>query len=54
MALAVFLAGAAESHSLIESHVVADDRCLADHHAHAVIDEQPAADLARRDEFQCR
>ena len=45
MPLAVLLAGASESHALIESHIVADDRGLADHDAHAVIDEQAAPNL---------
>jgi hypothetical protein len=45
MALAVLLACAAQGHALVESHVVADDRRLADHDAVAVIDEQTASDL---------
>ena len=44
MALAVLLAGAAQRDALVQQHVVADLRGLADHHAHAVIDEEAAAD----------
>ena len=45
MTLAVLLARAAESHALIQGHVIADDRGLADDDAHPVIDEQAAANL---------
>ena len=45
MALAVFLACAAEGHALVERYVVADDGGLADDDAHAVIDEKAAADF---------
>ncbi len=45
MPLAVLLAGASQSHALIKSHVIAHDRRLADHDAHAVIDEQPPSNL---------
>ena len=45
MALAAMERGAAEGHALIERHVVADLGGLADHHAHAVVDEQAPADL---------
>ncbi len=43
--LAVLLAGAAERDALVEGYVVADDRSFTDDHAHAVIDEEAAADL---------
>ena len=42
--LALLLAGAAQGHALVEQNVVADFGGLADHHAHAVVDEEPAAD----------
>ena len=48
MALAGREAGAAERHALVERHVLADLRGLAHHDAHAVVDEQPVADLRRR------
>ena len=35
---------AAQGHPVIERDVVADLRGLADHHAHAVVDEEAAAD----------
>ena len=38
-------AGAAESHALIQRAVSADFGGFADHHAHAVIDEQPRSDV---------
>src|SRR5574340_888006 len=44
MPLAVLLAGAAESHTLVERHIVADDGRLAYDDAHAVIDEEAIAD----------
>jgi hypothetical protein len=46
MPLAGLFARAAQGHALVERHIVADDRSLADHHAHAVIDEEAAADFA--------
>ena len=48
MALAGREAGAAERHALVHRHVLADLGGLADHDAHAVVDEQPVADLGRR------
>jgi len=44
MALALLLAGSAERDALVEQHVIADFRGLADHHAHPVIDKAPPAD----------
>jgi hypothetical protein len=44
MTLALFFASAAESDSLVESDIVAQDRGLANHHAHSVIDEKTPAD----------
>ena len=44
MALAGRPGHAAQRHAVIERHVVADDGGLSDHHAHAVVDEEPAAD----------
>ena len=44
MALAGIEADAAQGDALIERHVVADLGGLADHHAHAVVDEEAAAD----------
>src|ERR1035441_1212206 len=41
--LAVLLAGTAESDTLIQSHVVTDDRGFADDHAQPMVNEQPAA-----------
>ncbi len=40
-----FLTGAAQRYSLINGYVVADFGGLADHHSHAVIDEEATADL---------
>src|SRR3546814_1500524 len=40
--------GAAEGDALVEGHVVADLRGLADHHAHAVVDEEAAPDGGAR------
>ena len=48
MALAGLEAGAAERHALVHRHVGADLGRLADHHAHAVVDEQPVADPGGR------
>ena len=45
---------AAERDALIDRHVVADLGGLADHHAHAVIDEEAPADLRARDESRYR
>ncbi len=44
MALAFFLAGAAQRHALVERNVVADNRGLADDHAHAVVNEDAQPD----------
>ena len=44
MALALLAARAAQRDALVQQHVVADFGGLADHHAHAVIDEEAAAD----------
>src|SRR5579883_3260687 len=44
MALAGRFPSASERYALIEQHVVADFRRLADHHPHAVVDEQTPAD----------
>jgi hypothetical protein len=46
--LSVFLAGTAESYSLIQSHVVTDRGGLADHDSHTVINEQSPPDLRPR------
>ena len=45
VALAGREAGAAEGHALVERDAVTDHRRLADHHARAVVDEQPGTDL---------
>ena len=47
MPLAGGKAGAAERDALVEGHVVADLRRLADHHAHPVVDEEAVADPRR-------
>jgi hypothetical protein len=39
---------AAEGHAMVERDVIADLAGLADHHAHAVVDEEPPADLGAR------
>jgi len=54
MPLAVLLAGSAERHALIERDILADNGRLANHHAHAVIDEKPAANLRSRMDFDGR
>ena len=48
VALAFFLAGPAQRNALIQQDVVADLGGLADHHPHAVVDEEPPADLCAR------
>ena len=45
MTLAFLLAGASQGYVLVESDVVADNRSLADDHAHAMIDEQAPSDV---------
>ena len=45
MAFALFLTRPAEGDTLIEGHVVADDRRFSDDDAHAMVDEQAFADL---------
>jgi len=50
-AACVLLAGSAERHALIERDILADNGRLANHHAHAVIDEKPAANLRSRMDF---
>src|SRR5450759_5127538 len=44
MALALLVAGTAQGHALVEQHVVANLRGLADHHAGTVVDEEAASD----------
>ena len=44
MALAFLVARAAQRHALVEQHIVADFSGFADHHAHAVVDEEAPAD----------
>src|SRR5512135_3241873 len=44
MALAMLPGSAAQGHAVIHGHVVADLGRLADHHAHAVVDEEAPAD----------
>src|SRR5947209_4849355 len=39
--------GPPEGHALIDRDVIADLSGLADHHAHAVVDQKPFADLCR-------
>ena len=39
---------AAQCHIVIERYPLADHRGLADHHAHPMVDEEPAADHRRR------
>ena len=43
MSLHVFETGATERHALIDGAVIADLGGFANHHAHAVIDDEPAA-----------
>jgi hypothetical protein len=40
------LGEATERHAVVDQHVVADLGRLADHHAHAVVDEEPPPILA--------
>src|SRR5512135_3391387 len=50
MALAMLPGGAAQRHAVIHGHIVADLRRLADHHTHAMVDEEaPANRRARMD-----
>ena len=49
MAVPVFLAGAAERHAMQDRDVVFDDGGLADDESGGVIEENAAADFARRD-----
>src|SRR5580704_7417904 len=51
MSLTVLLSSAAKSDSLIQSHVVADDRGLADHHTNAMIDEKSSANFGSGMDF---
>ena len=52
MALRAFGEGrSAERHPVVDRAVVANFRRLADHDAHAVVDENPAADLCARMNF---
>src|SRR5436190_11353546 len=44
MPLAALAAGAAQRDALVQQNVVADDGGFADHHARAVINEEPAPD----------
>ena len=46
--------GAAQRHALVDGAAVADFRGLADHHAHAVVDEHAARRSSRRDGSRCR
>jgi hypothetical protein len=39
---------ATEGHPVVQQHVVTDDGGLTDHHAHAVVDEEPATDRGAR------
>ena len=48
VALALFPGGAAQGHAMVERAVVADFGGFADHHTHAVIDEEAPADLGAR------
>ena len=45
MPLAFFFAGSTQSHTLVKRDIVADDGRLADHRAHAVVDEQTPSNL---------
>ena len=45
MALAFLFAGSAQRDSLVEGDVVADDGGFADYGAHAMVDEEAAADF---------
>ena len=45
MALALVLAGAAQGHPVVEQHIVSHLGGLADDDAHAVVDDETAADL---------
>jgi len=46
-----YLARASQSHALIQGYVITHDRRLADHHAKAVIDEQPSSYLCSGMDF---
>ena len=48
MPLALVPAGSTQRHALIESDIIADLGCLADHDAHAVIDKETTTDLCAR------
>ncbi len=45
---------AAQGNAVVERHVVADLRRLADHHAHAVVDEEPPPDRRTRVDLDAR
>jgi hypothetical protein len=51
MSLAFLFSSAAESHALVQRHIVADDCGFADHDAHAMIDENALADRCSRMNF---
>src|SRR5579864_7495194 len=46
MALAFLFAGTAERYSLVQRYIIAHNRRLSDHCAHAVVDEEPASNLS--------
>ena len=48
VALASFLASAAQRDILVEHAIIADDSGLTDDHAHRMVDEETAADLCAR------
>src|SRR5271156_1493288 len=48
MSLATLLASATERDALIQSHIVAHDRSLANNHSQAMINEQPPANFGSR------
>src|SRR5437763_1931770 len=54
MPLAGILPRSAERHALVQQHVVSDLGCLADHHAHSVIDEETAPDSRARMDLDAR
>jgi hypothetical protein len=49
-----FFAGSAERHALIEQHIIADNRSLADYDSHAVINEEAPSDSSTRVNFDSR
>src|SRR5258706_14512927 len=54
MAFSLLVAGAAQGHTLVQQHIVADLRGFPDHYARAMIDEKSPPDRGPRMDFDAR